>query len=133
MRLNRLFGISLFCAGIAAVFPVRTYGAAQLAAGAKTSAQPTATNPQQRQLQITFDPETEGGNGPYNVTSFQLSSRPADAGQAAARERRNHSSNPMRPSRASPNGTSERSSTKPPKYRASGSRSTWRGSPTAFR
>src|SRR5262249_47366839 len=57
----------------------------------------------------------------------------AHADQAAARERRNHSSRPMRPSRASPSGTSERSSTKLPKYRASASRTTSRGSPTAFR
>ena len=34
--------------------------------------------------------------------------------QAAARERRSHSSKPMWPRRASPNGTSERSSTRPP-------------------
>src|SRR5262245_54556066 len=47
--------------------------------------------------------------------------------------RRSHSSNPMRPRRASPNGTRERSSTRLPKYRASGSRTTSRGSPTAFR
>jgi hypothetical protein len=74
MRLHRLLSVSLVCAAIGiAASPVCSFGAAQLAAGAKTSAQPTATNPQQRQLQITFDPETEGGNGPYNVTSFQLS------------------------------------------------------------
>jgi hypothetical protein len=48
-------------------------------------------------------------------------------------ERRSHSSRPMRPRRASPSGTSERSSTRPPQYRASGSRTTSRGSPTAFR
>ena len=53
--------------------------------------------------------------------------------QTLACERRSHSSKPMRPRRASPNGTSERSSTRPPKYRASGSLSTSRGSPTAFR
>src|SRR6266850_6813125 len=53
--------------------------------------------------------------------------------QALARERRSHSSKPMPPRRASPNGTSERSSTRPPKYRASGSLTTSRGSPTAFR
>src|SRR5262245_22798798 len=41
--------------------------------------------------------------------------------QAAACERRSHSSKPMWPRRASPSGTSERSSTRPPKYRASGS------------
>src|SRR5262249_30330565 len=48
-------------------------------------------------------------------------------------ERRSHSSRPMRPRRASPNGTSERSWTRPPQYRASGSLTTSRGSPTAFR
>jgi len=53
--------------------------------------------------------------------------------QAAALERRSHSSKAMRPRRASPNGISERSSTRPPKYRASGSLTTTRGSPTAFR
>src|ERR1700730_9442911 len=53
--------------------------------------------------------------------------------QAAACERRSHSSKPMRPRRASPNGTSECSSTRPSKYRASGSLTTSRGSPTAFR
>ena len=53
--------------------------------------------------------------------------------QALARERRSHSSRPMRPRRASPSGTSERSSTRPPQYRASGSRTTSRGSPTALR
>ncbi len=58
---------------------------------------------------------------------------PLSADQAADRERRDHSSKPMRPRRASPNGTSERSSTRPPKYRASGSHTTSRGSPTAFR
>src|SRR5262245_3127144 len=47
--------------------------------------------------------------------------------------RRSHSSKPMRPRRASPNGTSECSSTRPPKYRASGSLTTSRGSATAFR
>ncbi len=53
---------------------------------------------------------------------------------AAGRERRrSHSSTPMWPRRASPKGTSERASTRPPKYRASGSLTTSRGSPTAFR
>lgn len=61
------------------VMPICSYGAAQLRAGAKTSAQPTSTNPQLRQIQITFDPDVipeEGGatdNATYNVTSFQLS------------------------------------------------------------
>jgi hypothetical protein len=59
--------------------------------------------------------------------------RLAVADQAPACERRSHSPKPMRPRRASPNGTSERSSTRPPKYRASGSLTTSRGSPTAFR
>src|SRR6185437_7855094 len=53
--------------------------------------------------------------------------------QAFAPERRIHSSRPTRPRRASPNGTSECSSTRPPKYRASGSLTTSRRSPTAFR
>jgi hypothetical protein len=51
--------------------------------------------------------------------------------RAAACERRSHSSKPMRPRRALPNGTSECSSTRPPQYRASGSLTTSRGSPTA--
>jgi hypothetical protein len=73
MRLHRFPSVSFICAVIAAAaaLPLRSFAAAQLAAGAKTSAQPTSTNPQQRQLQITFDPETEGGS--FNVTSFQLS------------------------------------------------------------
>jgi hypothetical protein len=49
--------------------------------------------------------------------------------QAPGFERRSHSSKPRRPRRASPNGTGERSST----YRASGSLTTSRLSPTAFR
>jgi hypothetical protein len=58
--------------------PSVAHAAAQLAAGAKTSAQPTSTNPQQRQLQITFDPghhgkPQDGGDKSYNVTSFELS------------------------------------------------------------
>ena len=53
--------------------------------------------------------------------------------QAAACDWRNHSSKLMRPRRASPNGTSECSSTRPPQYRASGSLTTSRGSPAAFR
>jgi hypothetical protein len=62
---------------LAALSPVLAYGAAQLAAGAKTSAQPTSTNPSIRQMQLTFDPDVElpGAvtGGPYNVTDFQLS------------------------------------------------------------
>src|SRR5260370_35792255 len=48
--------------------------------------------------------------------------RLADRDQAAACERRSHSPKPMRPRRASPNGTSEGSSTPPPQYPASRSR-----------
>jgi hypothetical protein len=53
--------------------------------------------------------------------------RLAVADQAPACERRNHSSKPMRPRRTSPNGTSERSSTRPPQYRAGASAA--RGNP----
>jgi hypothetical protein len=68
----------LAVAGIALAFPIRGFAAAQLAAGAKTSAQPTSTNPQQRQLQITFDPavvpaDSTPSTPDYNVTSFKLS------------------------------------------------------------
>lgn len=61
------------------ISPIFSYGAAQLRAGAKTSAQPTSTNAQLRQIQITFDPDvipeegTGTENATYNVTSFQLS------------------------------------------------------------
>src|SRR6516165_12092094 len=79
--------------------------------------------------------ERQNGDKQRTEDAFHgvLSSGPRMRGQAAARERWSHSSKPMRPRRASPNGTSERSSTRPPKYRASGSRTTSRGSPTAFR
>jgi hypothetical protein len=68
----------LVLASLELLFPIHVFAAAQLAAGAKTSAQPTSTNPQQRQLQITFDPAVvpadETPSTPdYNVTSFQLS------------------------------------------------------------
>lgn len=71
--------IALFLAAFAvAVSPICSFGAAQLRAGAKTSAQPTSTNPQLRQIQLTFDPDVTPGagavdNATYNVTSFQLS------------------------------------------------------------
>jgi hypothetical protein len=69
MTFRGLFRVSMLAvAGIASAFPIQGFAAAQLAAGAKTSAQPTSTNPQQRQLQITFDPRDE-----LNVTAFQLS------------------------------------------------------------
>src|SRR2546425_3684914 len=71
--------------------------------------------------------ERQGGDKQRTEDAFH------GALQALACERRSHSSKPMRPRRASPNGTSERSSTRPPKYRASGSLTTSRGSPTAFR
>ena len=58
--------------------------------------------------------------------------RGARGDQAAACEPRTHSSKPMRPRRALPNGTSERSLSRPPQYRASGSLTTLRGSPIAF-
>ena len=58
------------------------FAAAQLKAGAKTSAKPTSTNPQERAIQITFDPtvtpDSVGGPPPpdtdpgYDVTDFQL-------------------------------------------------------------
>src|SRR5258705_1488433 len=79
--------------------------------------------------------ERQGGDkhrteyAPHGAVSFGW--RMQD--QAFAGERRSHSSKPMRPRRASPNGTRERSSTRPPQYRASGSLTTSRGSPTAFR
>ena len=56
-----------------------------------------------------------------------------NADQAPAWERRSHSSKPMRPRRASPNGTSECSWSRLPQYWAAGSFTTSRGSPTAFR
>jgi hypothetical protein len=75
----RSIGVFLFSAFAALALPSLSYGAAQLKAGAKTSAQPTSTNPQLRQIQITFDPDvvpdevvTTGG-GSFNVTGFQLS------------------------------------------------------------
>jgi len=61
-------------------FAFNTFAAAQLAAGAKTSAAPTSTNPQIRQMQISFDPDVaplepqvHPNVGNYAVTSFQLS------------------------------------------------------------
>src|SRR5206468_6108646 len=62
-------------------FPVWSRGAAQLAAGATTSAQPTSVIPSVRKMQLTFDPDVEATSdvpgtrigGPYNVTAFQLS------------------------------------------------------------
>jgi hypothetical protein len=55
----------------------RTYGAAQLKSGAKTSAKPTSTNPEEREIQITFDPAASGSSvvqdPGYDVDAFQLS------------------------------------------------------------
>jgi hypothetical protein len=74
----RRIGVLLFSAFAALALPSLSYGAAQLKAGAKTSAQPTSTNPQLRQIQITFDPdvvpdEATPDGGSFNVTGFQLS------------------------------------------------------------
>src|SRR2546426_8134753 len=79
--------------------------------------------------------ERQGGDKQRTKDAFHgaLSSGWRMRDQAAARERRNHSSKAMRPRRASPNGTSERSSTRPPKYRASGSLTTTPGAPPASR
>src|SRR5437773_161924 len=77
--------------------------------------------------------ERQGGNEQRTEDAFHgapsFGWRMQDQALALARERRSHSSKPMRPRRASPNGTSERSSTRPPQYRASESRTTLRGSP----
>lgn len=66
----RLFALTLIA------FAPQAFAAAQLKAGAKTSAQPTATNPQQRQLQITFDPVQftpgEGSEGDPNTDDFRM-------------------------------------------------------------
>ena len=81
MPVVHLRRVSVFALIASLAAPLFSYGAAQLAAGAKTSAQPTSTNPQIRQMQITFDPDLLVGDGngdavtipSYNVTSFQLS------------------------------------------------------------
>src|SRR5262245_53425155 len=87
-------------------------------------------------------PETPGCNAPLGPVAMSrtdgvsvgtVGQDPGMPDQARACERRSHASRPMRPRRASPNGTSERSSTRPPQYRAPGSRTTARGSPTAVR
>lgn len=66
-----ILAAGLSCLGL----PVSVYAAAQLAAGATTSARVTATNPQLRQIQMTFDPAIAPlSTGPfYNVTGFSLS------------------------------------------------------------
>src|ERR671930_167380 len=80
------------------------------------------------------DAERQGGNEQRTEDAFHgapsLGWRMQDQAVALARERRSHSSKPMRPRRASPKGTSARSSTRLPQYRASESRTTLRGSPT---
>src|SRR5262249_60776834 len=53
--------------------------------------------------------------------------------EALACERRSPSARPTRPRRGSPHGTGERSSTRPPPYRASGARTTVPGAATAVR
>jgi hypothetical protein len=71
MRLSHLSALAgAFLAILLA--PSFSYGAAQLAAGARTSAAPTSTNPQQRAIQISFDPEIEASSS-FNVDSFRLS------------------------------------------------------------
>lgn len=73
----RRIGVLLFSAFAVAALPSLSHGAAQLRAGATTSAQPTSTNPQLRQIQITFDPDVipdeVSTTGSFNVTGFQLS------------------------------------------------------------
>ena len=74
---------TFFCISmmLALLFAQSTRAAAQLASGAKTSAQPTSTNPQIRQMQITFDPDIvplsqnahPNVGGPYAVSSYDLS------------------------------------------------------------
>src|SRR5256885_3287745 len=79
MRIVHLSRVTVLALIASLAVPLFGYGAAQLAAGAKTSARPTSTNPQLRQMQITFDPDVLVGGGDavgipsYNVTSFQLS------------------------------------------------------------
>src|SRR4030088_2481603 len=62
--------------------------------------------------------ERQGGDKQREEGAFHgaLSLRLAVADQAPAPERRRHSSKPRRPRRASPNGTSERSSTRRRRY-----------------
>jgi hypothetical protein len=76
MRPSRVLNVAPLGALALMFFCQSAFGAAQLAAGAKTSAAPTATNPQQRQLQITFDPEfitTVTSGGDFRLDNFQLS------------------------------------------------------------
>jgi hypothetical protein len=80
MRIVHLSRVAIVALIASIAAPLFSYGAAQLAAGATTSAAPTSTNPTLRQMQITFDPEvTVGGDDDeiripsFNVTSFQLS------------------------------------------------------------
>jgi len=74
-QLRSLIPVLVMCALMAGARS--TYAAAQLKAGAKTSAAPTSTNPEEREIQITFDPDitpaddvTDPG---YDVDAFQLS------------------------------------------------------------
>lgn len=75
MRFIRTFAAVLVCL----VLTQRALAAAQLKAGATTSAQPTSANPQLRQIQMTFDPDVSPApsitpcDTPYSLTSFQLS------------------------------------------------------------
>ena len=66
----------ILTAAAGVLFPQISQAAAQLHAGAKTSAAITATSPAARQIQMTFDPDIVGnatsGNYPLYVQSFQL-------------------------------------------------------------
>jgi hypothetical protein len=78
-QLRSLVPVLVVCAAMAGARS--SYAAAQLKAGAKTSAAPTSTNPQERAIQITFDPaiipDSEAGppssDPGYDVDAFQLS------------------------------------------------------------
>src|SRR5438309_7151006 len=86
MQVSRFFVSCVSAFAILSLAPV-AFGAAQLKAGAKTSAQPTSTNPQIRACQLTFDPDliadaaggggggatTQPTNPDYHVNAFQLS------------------------------------------------------------
>ena len=66
MRSSRV--VALCVALLSLVLTHFSYGAAQLAAGALTSARPTSTNPQIRACQITFDPLMSAGASPGATT-----------------------------------------------------------------
>jgi hypothetical protein len=82
MQRLRFFTPALLVCALMMVSAQSAFAAAQLKAGATTSAKPTSTNPQQRAIQITFDPtvtpDSLAGPPPddsdpgYDVTDFQL-------------------------------------------------------------